>query len=99
MIEVIITSDLIRKICFFFFEGCSWFNFNNLGLGPGMASKFYESVAKGLKLKVRKFWVLILTLVEIKREKLVGGPFWPPILNRVNIATYSLIGSKQSSRL
>ena len=64
-----------------------------------MASKFYESVAKGLKLKVRKFWVLILTLVEIKREKLVGGPFWPPILNRVNIATYSLIGSKQSSRL
>ena len=34
--------------------------------------KFYTSVAKGLKLKVRKFWGLIPTFVEIREEKLVG---------------------------
>ena len=50
--------------------------------------KFYASVAKGLKLKVRKFWGLIPTFVEVTGEKLVWrggrGPFWPPpILNRV----------------
>ena len=31
----------------------SWFNFNNLELALGMALKFYTSVGKGLKLKVR----------------------------------------------
>ena len=63
-----------------FFEGWSWFRFNNLGLAIGTTFKFYTSVAKGLKLKVRKFCGLIPT------EKLVGGPFrLPPlILNRVN---------------
>ena len=39
-----------------FFEGSSWFKFNNLGLGLGVASQFYTSVAKGFRLKVRKFW-------------------------------------------
>ena len=29
--------------------------FNNLGLALGITLKFYTSVAKGLKLKVRKF--------------------------------------------
>ena len=51
-----------------------------------MDLKFYISVAKGLELKVRKFWGLISTFVEVTGEKLVGGgePFWPPpILNRV----------------
>ena len=43
-----------------------------------MALKFYTSVEKGLKLKFRKFWVLIITFVEVTREKLVGGPFCPP---------------------
>ena len=33
--------------------------------------KFYTSVAKGLKLKGRKFWGLIPTFVEITEEKLV----------------------------
>ena len=32
----------------------------NLGLALGMAFKFYTSVAKVLKLKLRKFWRLIL---------------------------------------
>ena len=48
-----------------------------------MNLKFYTSVAKGLKLKVRKFWELIPTFVEVTGGKLVGGPFWPPILNKV----------------
>ena len=38
-----------------FFEGWSWFKFNNLGLALGMTLKFYANVAKGLKLKVTKF--------------------------------------------
>ena len=38
------------------FEGWSWFNVNNLGLALGMALKFYSSVAKRLKLKVKKCW-------------------------------------------
>ena len=41
-----------------------------------MALKFYASVAKGLKLKVRKFCGKIRTLVEVTGKKLVGGgPF------------------------
>ena len=48
-----------------FFEWCSWFKFNNLGLALGMTLKFYTSVTKGLKLKVRKFWGLIFTFVEV----------------------------------
>ena len=64
-----------------FFEGWSWFKFNNLGLTLGMNLKFYTSVTKGLKLKVRKFWRLILTFVKVTREKLVlwrGGLFASP---------------------
>ena len=69
-----------------FFEGWSWFKFNNLGLALGTNLKFYTSLLKGLKLKVRKFWGLIHTLVEVTEEKLVGGGLFaplPPILNRV----------------
>ena len=59
------------------FEWCSWFKFNNLGLVLGIASKFYTSLAKGLKLKSESFWGLILTFVEVTEEKLVGGAFLP----------------------
>ena len=67
-----------------FFEGWTWFKFNNLGLALGTNLIFYTILSKGLKLKVRKFW-LILTFVEVTGGKLVGGgPFCPrPILNRV----------------
>ena len=41
-----------------FFEEWSWFKFNDLGLALGIALKFYTSVAKGLKVKVKKFWGL-----------------------------------------
>ena len=60
--------------------------FNNLGLALGTNLKFYTSVAKELKLKVRKFWGLIPTFVEITGGKLVvgGGIFAPsPVLDRV----------------
>ena len=69
-----------------FFERWSWFKFNNLGLVLGTNVKFCTSVTKGLKLKVRKFWGLIRTFVEVTGEKLVGRVFLPArILNRVNI--------------
>ena len=45
--------------------------FNNLGLALGTKSKFYTSVAKGLKLKVRMFLWLIPRFVEVTGEKLV----------------------------
>ena len=38
-----------------------------------MAMKFHTSVAKGLKLKFRKFLGLILTFLKVRKEKLVGG--------------------------
>ena len=56
-----------------------------------MALKFYTSVAKVLKVKVKKLLRLIPMLVEVTREKLVGGFFAPPpflpTLNRVKEAT------------
>ena len=40
--------------------------------------KLYTSLSKELKLKVRKFWRVIPTFVEVTGEKLVGGgAFWP----------------------
>ena len=78
-------KDLTRKKAFF--EGWSWFKFNNLGLALDMALKFYTSVQKGLQLRVRKICGLISTFVEVIGEKLLGGPFCPlpptPILNKV----------------
>ena len=44
-------KDLTRKTAFF--EEWSWFKFNNLGLTLGTNLKFYTSLSKGLKLKVR----------------------------------------------
>ena len=81
MREVIITSILQgfdKKN--HFFEEWSWFKFNNLGLALCMSFKCYTSVAKGLKLKFRKFLGRIPTFVEVTEEKLLGGPFWPPSL-------------------
>ena len=64
------------------FARCSWFKFHNLWLTLDTALKFYTSVTKGLKLKVRKFLALVPTIVEVTGEKLVGGLFGPHILNR-----------------
>ena len=49
-----------------------------------MALKFYNGVAKGFKLKVRKFYRLIPAFVEDTGEKLVGNLF-SLILNRVKV--------------
>ena len=64
---------MIRKNSFF--EGWSWFKFNNLGLALGTNLKFYTSVAKGLNLKVRRILGLLPTFVEVTGEKLVVGAF------------------------
>ena len=42
--------------------------FNKLGEALVMVLKFYSSVAKVLRLKVRKFWELILTFGEVAGE-------------------------------
>ena len=59
-----------------------WLNtiiwFNNLGLALGVALKFYASVAKGFKLKVRRFWELNPTFGEDIGEKQVRESFCPP---------------------
>ena len=39
-----------------------------------MNLKFYTSVAKGLKLKARKFWDLIPTFAEVTGEKVAPPP-------------------------
>ena len=53
------------------------------GLALDVALKFCNSEAKALKLKVRKFWGIIPTYVEITGEKLVGSLFAPsPIVYR-----------------
>ena len=79
MREVITTSiykDLTRKTAFF--DGWSWFKFNYSGLALVKDLKLHTSVARGLKLKVRKFLGLIPTFVEVTGEKLVLGTFLPP---------------------
>ena len=51
-----------------------------------MAWTLYSSVAKGSKLKARKFGGLIPTLVEVAGVKMVWGDFRaPPIPNRVKV--------------
>ena len=54
-----------------FFGGWSSFKFNNLGLALDMTLQFFTIVAKGLKLKARKFCGLGTLFVEVTGEKLV----------------------------
>ena len=49
----------------------------------GIILKFYANMAKGFKLKVKKFGELIPTFIEVTGGKLVGGFLPPPILDRV----------------
>ena len=66
MREVIITWILKGFDQKIFFEGCCWCKFNNW-LALGMTLKFYTSVAKGLKLKLRSY-----------KGQTGGGAFLPP---------------------
>ena len=60
------------------FEGWSWFKLNNLRLTVGTNLEFYTSMAKGLKLNIRKFCGLNPTFVQVTGEKLVEvGGFLP----------------------
>ena len=81
---------MTRKIAFF--EGWSWLKFNNLVLALGTYLKCCTSVAKGLKLKVRKFWGPNPAFVELTKEKLVGGGLFTPL-------PPSWIGSMHSTTL
>ena len=88
--EVIITSIILgvdQKNCLFW----GVVLVQNLGLALGTNLQFYTSLSKRLKLKVRRFFGLIPTFVEVTGEKLVGGgsfchltPALTPILNRVS---------------
>ena len=53
---------MTRKIAYS--EGWSWFKLNNLGLALGTNLKFYTSLSKLSKQKVRTFLGLIPTFVE-----------------------------------
>ena len=64
-------EDLTRETTFL--EGWSWFKFKNLRLRLGIALKFYTSVAKTLKIKVRKFSGEVSTFVKVRGEKRVVG--------------------------
>ena len=78
MRKVITTSiyqDLTRKNTFF--EEWHWFKFNDLGQAQGTNLKSHISLKKGLRLKVRMFGGLNPTFVDITREKMVEGPFYP----------------------
>ena len=57
----------------FFFEGSSWFKFNNLELAACMTLKFYRSVTKGLKLRVRKFLGKTPKFEKLTEENLARG--------------------------
>ena len=71
-------KNLTRKTTFF--DVWSWFKFYDLGLAVGTNLKFYNSVAKGLQLKVlgSNFYVC-----RSYKGKTGRGTFLPPILNRV----------------
>ena len=84
-----------------FFEGWSWFKLNDVRLSLGMTSKFGTSVLPGLKLNVRKCWVLIPIIVEVTGE--TGRGAFPLILSRVKayscILRHSALYSAQYSAL
>ena len=68
-----------------FFWGYAWVMFNNLGLALGIALKFSTGDKKKLKLKVRTFWGLIHTFVEVAGKKLVERAFLPPLTSWIGL--------------
>ena len=56
MREVIISQIVYGFVQKADFKGRSWFNVDNLELAPDMALEIYSSVAKRLKLKMKKCW-------------------------------------------
>ena len=75
-----------------FFKGWSWFKLNNYGLALGTDLKFYTSVAKAFKLKVRKFRRLTSMFGEVTEEKLLrGGGGKSGKLSRTQIRLFSSV--------
>ena len=74
-----------------------------VGVELNMTLKFYASVAKWLKLKVRKLWGLIPTFTEVTGKNLVGrrgmggGLLRFPILNTVNLVSLTKSQSRISA--
>ena len=64
----------------------------------GTDLKFYASVEKGLKLKVRKFWRLIPTFAKVTKENLVGGSFYQIKKLRNHYTWAKTIGWKNNTR-
>ena len=54
-----------------------------LGLALGMALKFYTSVAKELKVQIRRFWGIIIAFVEDTLEKMGVAP---PLILRLSLS-------------
>ena len=77
---------MIRKALFF--EVWSWFKFHHLGSALFLALKFYTSVAKEMKIRVKNFWKLIPTFVEVTWEKTGRRAFCPSIMNKVETRPY-----------
>ena len=93
MKQLLPCSYLMIAHCFTCGERKIWQNIksqNIMKMIVGTNLKFYTSVAKMLKLKVRMLWRLNPVFVEVNGEKLIGvGSFLDsPILNRVNIKMY-----------
>ena len=84
-----------------FFYGSSWFKLNNLGLALCIALKLYTRATEMLKLKVRKFFGLILPLVKVAGEKLLWGSFNPTswIGSRTVLCNYSLNSCSDISKI
>ena len=78
--SILFYKDLTKNPAFF--EGWCWFKFNNFGLALGTNLTFYTSVLKGLTIKIRKFWRLNPTFVEVS-----GGLFAPPLPHMYDVYT------------
>ena len=66
-----------------------------IGTGSKYGLEILLQREKGLKVKVRKFFRLIPTFLEVTGGKLVEGRvFWSPILNRVKIEGQSFLQRK-----
>ena len=72
-----------------FFEGYSWLKLDYLGPALAMALKLFICATNEIKIKVKTFWRLIPTFVEVTGE--VAKLFCPPplILNKVTNGSWS----------
>ena len=76
-----------------FFEGRSWFKFNNLGQALGMALKIYTSVAKMVEAKSQKMFKANSYVCWNYRGKTSGrGLFTPP--SKIGLKLFSTLKAR-----